>query len=314
LANVLLRPSDREELCSALALASSRRERIESWDLSAVSALIDHQPADMTATVEAGMTLANLQAILARSGQWLAIDPAGAENLTIGRLLAWNLSGPRRLGYGMIRDYLIGIRVALANGKLIKAGGNVVKNVACYDLCKLFVGARDTLGLIVEATFKLRPLPEAEQVLEAACQDFAELEARRTAMTSARCDPVAFDAYRLQPEDPLMLAVAFGGTREDVAAQSTRAGALAPFVPAGFAYQEEFWARLGRVDSVSVLPSKVIEHLEKAKAPEFVARLGNGLVHVRGGVLPAPPPMPVTLMNRVKAAYDPAGIFPAYTA
>lgn len=282
--------------------------------MSAVSALIDHQPADMTTTVEAGMTLANLQVILARSGQWLPIDPAGAENLTISRLLAWNLNGPRRLGYGTIRDYLIGIKVALANGKLIKAGGNVVKNVAGYDLCKLFVGAHGTLGIIVEATFKLRPLPEAEQVLEAACRDFAELEARRKAITSARCDPVAFDAYRLQPNDPLKLVVGFAGTREDVEVQSALARGLAPFKTGTFGYDEDFWSRLGRVDSASVLPSQAVEALEKAKAPEFVARLGNGLLHVRGGTVPAPPPMPVALMNRVKVAYDPAGIFPAYTA
>ena len=111
----------------------------------------------MTATVEAGMS-SGLFRITRRAGQWLPIDPPNSDRTTIGDLLAHNLSGPRRFGYGTIRDYLIGIKVALANGEIIKAGGKVVKNVAGYDLCKLFIGAKHTLGIIVEATFKLRPL------------------------------------------------------------------------------------------------------------------------------------------------------------
>jgi len=311
---MLLRPSNRAELCSALALASSRKERLETWDLSALAALVDHQPADMTATVEAGCTLARLQAALAPARQWLPLDPAHPEQITIGHLLAWNLNGPRRLGCGTIRDYLIGITVALPTGQLIKAGGKVVKNVAGYDLCKLFVGARDTLGIIVEATFKLRPMPETEQIFAAQFDGFRELEKACQRLDSLRCDPVVLDAYRFAPEGPINLAIAFAGAQEDVAGQVTRAVTVVPLAPSSLEYDAAFRNRPGAVTTGSVLPSQAVGVLEKSGAAEFLARLGNGSLHLRGGSAPPPPRPPQFLMDRLKAAYDPAGILPAYAA
>ncbi len=268
----------------------------------------------MTATVEAGCTLARLQAALAPAGQWLPLDPAHPEQTTIGRLLAWNLSGPRRLGGGTIRDYLIGITVALPTGQLIKAGGKVVKNVAGYDLCKLFVGARDTLGIIVEATFKLRPMPESEQIFAAQFGSFAELRQACQRLVSLRCDPVVLDAHRFAPGGSIDLAIAFAGTREDVAEQVARAGTVVPLAPASLEYDTAFWSRPGAVNTASVLPSQAVGVLEKSGATEFLARLGNGSLHLRGGSRPPPPPPPQFLMDRLKAAYDPAGILPALAA
>src|SRR5439155_4019047 len=99
--------------------------------------LVEHAPHDMTATVQAGMRLADLQSALAHAHQWLALDPLLGPTVTIGGLIATNASGPRRLRYGGVRDQLIGIRVVLPDGTTAKAGGKVVKNVAGYDLIKL---------------------------------------------------------------------------------------------------------------------------------------------------------------------------------
>ena len=127
-----------------------------------------YEPADLTISVEAGMTLGELQDFLGRDGLWLPLDPRGCAAATIGGILATNSTGPLRLRFGSARDMLLGIKVATTEGKLIKSGGRVVKNVAGYDLSKLFVGSFGTLGLIVEASFKLfpRPASRATWVLE----------------------------------------------------------------------------------------------------------------------------------------------------
>ena len=121
--------------------------------------VIEHEPADMVVSVEAGITLEALQAQLAKSGQFLPLDPFASPGHTIGGLLATGWSGPLRQRYGSARDFLIGIRVALADGRLASAGGRVVKNVSGYDLMKLHYGAMGALGVIVAASFKVFPLP-----------------------------------------------------------------------------------------------------------------------------------------------------------
>lgn len=132
---------------------------VSTRDLARIVAL---EPGDMTITAEAGVTLAQLNAALADHGQWLPLDPPRDAELTVGGLIAADRCGPARLSYGKVRDYLIGIRVVTADGEILSGGGRVVKNVAGYDLPKLFTGSFGTLGVIVEATFKVRPRPEVE--------------------------------------------------------------------------------------------------------------------------------------------------------
>ena len=127
--------------------------------------VIEHAAGDMTVVVQAGVRLADLQAELARADQFLALDPPWPERATVGGLIATNDSGPRRLRYGSLRDMLIGITIARADGTLARGGGKVVKNVAGYDLPKLFTGSLGTLGLIVEAVFRLYPRPPASRTL-----------------------------------------------------------------------------------------------------------------------------------------------------
>lgn len=127
--------------------------------------LLEHEAPDLTCHVEAGITLEVLQEQLATKGQRLALDPPDAAQATIGGILASNASGPKRLRYGTARDLVIGLHVVQANGEIARSGGRVVKNVAGYDLNKLYIGSLGTLGIIVEANFKLHPIPAHERTL-----------------------------------------------------------------------------------------------------------------------------------------------------
>ena len=177
-------PGSTEEVAAVVTLAAGAETPVVPWgggtaasvgmpaaragivlDLARLNRLLEHEPGDLTATVEAGLTMAALQAALRGRGQWLSLDPAEGERATVGGVLAANASGPRRHLYGTARDLLIGVTVVTAEGVVVKGGGKVVKNVAGYDLPKLFIGAWGTLGVIVEATVKLRPVPDAERLV-----------------------------------------------------------------------------------------------------------------------------------------------------
>ncbi|HEY2951321.1 MAG TPA: FAD-binding oxidoreductase, partial [Verrucomicrobiae bacterium] len=192
-----LRPSTVVELAEALSGMHRRGEKLGAIDLGALARVLEHSPEDMTVTVEAGLTLAALQSRLAQHGQWLPIDPPKAATLTIADLLNEDRSGPRRFGYGTIREHLIGLQVVLADGRVIRNGGKVVKNVAGYDLCKLFVGARGTIGIIVEATFKLRPLPQAERVVTAPCDSSGTAAKLIEAVLDSELTPTVLDLHSI---------------------------------------------------------------------------------------------------------------------
>jgi glycolate oxidase FAD binding subunit len=162
----------------AVVVATRRLDRV-----------LEHEPGDLTATVEAGITLDALQAALGARGQWLSLDPPFPGRATLGGVLAANGSGPRRHLYGTARDLVIGLRVVGADGVLVRSGGRVVKNVAGYDLLKLYIGALGTLGLIVEATLKLRPVPEADRVCWAAFPSLAAAGAAVRAVMGADLVP-----------------------------------------------------------------------------------------------------------------------------
>jgi glycolate oxidase FAD binding subunit len=127
--------------------------------------ILEHAPGDMTVTVEAGVTIAQLQSALAEHGQRLALDPLWPARATVGGVIATNDSGALRIRYGSMRDLIIGITVVLSDGTIATSGGKVVKNVAGYDLPKLMSGAFGTLGIITRAVFRLHPLPHQSQTL-----------------------------------------------------------------------------------------------------------------------------------------------------
>ena len=123
-----------------------------------LNSIINHQQFDLTTTVEAGITLLKLQKFLAKFGQYLPINSPNPEKATIGGILSTYPLGLNTSNIGLPRDWLLGIKVALTSGEIIKGGGQVVKNVTGYDMPKLFSGALGTLGIILEATFKLTPI------------------------------------------------------------------------------------------------------------------------------------------------------------
>ena len=154
--------------------------------------MIDYPARDMTITVQAGITVARLRQILAPEKQALPIDVPQADRATLGGILATNTSGSRRLGYGTLRDYLLGFTAINDEGQEFKAGGRVVKNVAGYDLCKLMIGSFGTLGIITQATLKLKPLPEEQAGMVLGCE-IENLDKILERLHSSRTRPVCVD-------------------------------------------------------------------------------------------------------------------------
>lgn len=161
-------------------------------DLRGLDRVIDFPARDMTVTVEAGITVAKLQALIAPENLRLPIDVPQPERATLGGILATDTSGPRRYGYGTLRDYVIGISALNDEGREFKAGGRVVKNVAGYDVCKLLVGSLGTLGIITQATLKLRPLAEENALITIGCVA-AELEELLAQVHVSQTRPVSIE-------------------------------------------------------------------------------------------------------------------------
>ena len=189
---VAIHPSSAEEVAAALKRASDKRTSVVirgagtkiDWgrpaatidvmlDMRRLNRVLAHEHGDLTATIEAGATLRDVNQALARHRQWLPLDPPLPDGTTVGGLIAADLSGPLRATQGRVRDLLLGVRVVDGAGNVVAGGGRVVKNVAGYDIPKLHVGALGTLGVIVEATFKVRPRPEREEAVVVACRSIA---------------------------------------------------------------------------------------------------------------------------------------------
>jgi len=220
---ITVSPASAEEISEVLRLASS-----EHWSVAPVGGMmwcsstanlivstrrlnriIEHEPADLIAIAEAGVTLTDFNARLAENGQWLPLDPPDDGRATLGGVVATGIGGPQQFGYGRPRGSVIGMKVVLADGSMIKAGGRVVKNVAGYDLCKLFTGSYGSLGIITELNFKLRPRPAREATV------IGTGSAR--AILDARLFPVALEIV----DD--LLHVRFAGNEKGVAYQTEQA-------------------------------------------------------------------------------------------
>jgi len=137
-------------------------------DTKRLNRVIEHEPADLVASAQAGVRLVNFNETLGLNGQWLPLDPPNDGTATLGGVVATGVGGAQQFGYGKPRGSVIGMKAVLGDSQLIKAGGRVVKNVAGYDLCKLFTGSFGSLGVITQLTFKLRPRPAVETTIVAA--------------------------------------------------------------------------------------------------------------------------------------------------
>ena len=223
--------------------------------------VLEHAWGDMTATVQAGCTVAQFQRTLAEHGQRLALDPLWPDRATVGGILATNDSGALRTRYGSLRDLIIGITLALPDGTLAKSGGKVVKNVAGYDLPKLATGSLGTLGVITEAVFRLHPLPHDTRSLCFTASSVETLCELRDAIQDSRlaCACLQLRAYSAgQPS----LDVLFEGTRAGLDAQERQllqlaAKAKRSHSSEGWSAREALWQGGGRkaVAKLSLLPT-----------------------------------------------------------
>ncbi len=210
----LLRPEDIRELGSLLAYLSSQSlataprgggtrmtlgnpiRRLDTVvDLSGMNGIVAHNPGDLTLTVEAGITLEAIQATLAPHGQFLALDPPLPGRATIGGTLASGASGLLRWQYGNARDLVIGMKVAMASGAVVKSGGEVVKNVSGYDMARLHLGGLGTLGVIGELSFKLTPLPRQERTLVASFRSMAHCLEAGMSIYHSHATPLSLAAF-----------------------------------------------------------------------------------------------------------------------
>lgn len=176
-------------------------------DTRGLNRVIEHAARDMTITVQAGITLAELAKVLGAENQWLPIDVPNPETATLGGAVAANISGPRRLGHGTFRDYILGISFVTDDGVEVKGGGRVVKNVAGYDLMKLHTGALGTLGVITQVTLKVKPKPEATAALTFAVNS-ASIGPTLDRLHASESRPVSIDVFKNAP-NPWMMACGF---------------------------------------------------------------------------------------------------------
>jgi len=235
-------PDSTESMARVFALAHGRnwRVRIEgqgTWlssdapaDLAVSTRGLDRvvsvSPADLVATVDAGVALGTLRRRLADDGMWLAVDPPGRPDRSIGSVIATGTAGPLRQGFGPVRDHVLGLTVVTGDGRVVRAGGRGVKNVAGYDLGKLQIGGIGGFGIVTELNLRLRALPRADQTLIArASRD--QLTSAARDLTEARLSLHALELFSpaIAAEPDWVLAARSMGTEDGVAAEARRLGA-----------------------------------------------------------------------------------------
>jgi glycolate dehydrogenase FAD-binding subunit len=212
---------------------------------SGLARIVEYAPADQIVVAEAGVTLAALQAVLARERQRLALDPPWPDRATLGGIVAANAFGPLRTRYGAARDLLIGATLVRADGTIARSGGKVVKNVAGFDLARLMVGSLGTLGMLAVVAFRLHPVPEIRETVQiTGLAPRAAWEAAR-AVRDARLEPAA--AVALGARGRLDLGFAFEGFEAGCVAQAGRAvdvlGKLGAAARLSAEEGRAFWAR-----------------------------------------------------------------------
>jgi glycolate oxidase FAD binding subunit len=268
-------PASPEQVSVALRLCSEANAAVIPWGggtamrignqprqvdvvigLKRLNQLVEHDQANLTATIQSGHRLAALQEALARHNQFLPFDPPNAVRATVGGIVATNLNGPRRSHFGNVRDLVIGMKIVLASGEQIKAGGKVVKNVAGYDMCKLFVGSLGTLGIITEVTLRMAPIPETAATVIAsgallAVQQFTDELSRSRLLPSAvlLLNAPASKARDLAHSD-WQVAVRCEGFEETVARHLHDAAAMAQKIGLASVILREndhrrFWEKIG---------------------------------------------------------------------
>jgi glycolate oxidase FAD binding subunit len=319
---VVAAPGTAEQLAAVLALASREKLGVVPWgcgtqmhlgpppneydmalSLRHLTRVLEYDSANLTLTAEAGLALREVYRLTIPGRQFLPLGYPGSE-ASLGGLLATNTSGVKRLRYGSLRDLLLGIRVALPEGELLRYGGRVVKNVAGYDLCKLYIGSLGAFGVVTEATFRLSMLPEEERLLVAAfptpAQGMAAATAVRTAMllpstVALVSAPGWADALPvdMQPGQVALL-VHVDGSHESVQRQIAEGEAICNAQGA---------AEAAALDGEALLTIWERQEVWRTSSPD------SALLQVRVGVPPSNVEAALGLLNEAPEFCRPAGMW-----
>lgn len=243
--------------------------------------IIEHVWADLTVSVEAGCTVADLQAALAQHGQRLAVDSLWPEKATVGGIVSANDSGALRLRFGALRDLILGVTIALPDGTVASSGGKVVKNVAGYDLPKLVTGALGTLGVITRAVFRLHPLPHHTKTISISPANLAAAQLLLSAVQDSNLAHTSLQLRAAHDAAPVV-DVLFEGTLDGIAAQVEQLRSLAVSAadedgsPAMWSACQRLWessasAVLAKITSLPASIAETIEQVRRIAAPRSAA-------------------------------------------
>jgi glycolate oxidase FAD binding subunit len=259
--------------------------------VAALDGITEYTPGDLTLTARAGTSLAEIARVTATERQWLALDPFGPSTGSIGATIATGSAGPLAHAFGTPRDNVLGLEAVTGTGAVVRAGGRVVKNVAGFDLTRLFTGSWGTLGVITEVTVRLRALPEVDESYVMPVDDGVELvSALATRLSAAAIAPLALElvngalASRLALGRAPCLLVRLGGNAESVRAQRAALEEVAPIAPSPAAV----WSALreceparAAVIRLSMRPSRIAEAWSFARVA--TAAIEGALVHASIG-------------------------------
>jgi glycolate oxidase FAD binding subunit len=306
----VVRPASAEQVAAVLALAAEEGlavaprgsgaalelggplERLDLvLDTQGLARVLEYKPDDLTVSLEVGLSAGALAASLSPRRQHLPLDPPGWAGRTLGGLVATNAHGPLRARYGTLRDLLLGVRFVQADGVLTWGGARVVKSVSGYDIPKLMVGALGTLGVLVELTLRLHPMPDREGTWLVTLPSAPATQAFIALVLDSTLEPMRFELLNepaLQassaPSAPVGVAVSIGSVEGAVREQGARLEELARRAGGrAIALDEDFWDRCDRafakaegevVLQVGVLPSRIAETLEAIAAGQTDLRSG----------------------------------------
>jgi glycolate oxidase FAD binding subunit len=294
---LVCRPESAEQIAAALRLCNEVEATVTPWgggtamsignlprqadviiETRRLNRMIEHDHANLTATVQSGITLSALQSLLAPQTQFAPLNTPFPERATVGGIVAANLNGPRRSYYGSVRDLVIGMKVVFAGGEQVKAGGKVVKNVAGYDMCKLFVGSLGTLGIITEVTLRMSPIPESAATVIASAT-LAQAERFTDELSHSQLLPAAVFLSNDGDTEQWQLAVWCEGFEETVARHLRDLDDIAARIGMNTAIlraesHSEFW---GKLRDFPLQPDCLIYRvtLPRAKIFDFTRRVQN---------------------------------------
>jgi glycolate oxidase FAD binding subunit len=308
-----------------LASANGVQPELEISTLG-LDRVLEHNAGDLTAVLEAGVPLARAQETFASADQMLALDPPD-QGATVGGVFATADSGPLRARYGGARDLILGMRVALADGTIAKSGGKVIKNVAGYDLAKLFTGSGGTLGAILEVSVRLHPRPAATATAVGRSADPDALGRGALALSHAPLEQLGLDVRWEDGAGAVLLR--FGGAAPEPQAEAARRLLAEAGLEASIEHEdEELWeaqraAQRAPAVKVAALQTDLpdLVRIASRHGATLVARAGLGLFwllpadagslldELSGRYLRDPDPGAAALMRRVKERFDPDGKF-----